>query len=127
MPGDATILDYARTCMVLFDTLLSSLNGTSRPDPDAELSAQADDQSGRFSIWAGNIGVFATANASLDYRVRGTPQIKDLIIQQLDGLAKFLQRSMCPIVSIEESLHSRLTDRTTRADFNQFSYRHCST
>jgi len=70
MPGDATILDYARTCMILFDTLLSSLNGTSRPDPDAELSAQADDQSGRFSIWAGNIGVFATANASLDYRVR---------------------------------------------------------
>lgn len=99
MARDATIVEYSQTCMVLFDKLLLSIDGISRPDPDTELSAQADDQLGRFSIWAGNIGVFATANASLDYRVRDTPQIKDLIIQQLNGLAKFLQRSMCPIVS----------------------------
>lgn len=118
MPGDATILDHAQTCMVLFDDLLSTINGKSRPDPDAELSAQADDQAGRFSIWAGNIGVFATVNASLDYRVRDTPQIKGLIIPQLGGLAKFLQRSMYPIAIslVKESFHSRLTDRMTRAE-----------
>ncbi len=94
MAGDSTILDRAQTRTALFDSLLTSIDGKDRSDRRAEFSAQVDDQSGRFSIWAGNIGVFATANASIDYRVRDTPQVKNLIIQQLDSLAVFLQRSM---------------------------------
>ena len=94
MAGSAEISDRAQMCAGLFHKILSAISGRERIDSDPELSAQIDDQLGRFSIWAGNIGVFAQATASLDYRVRDIPQIKDLIVQQLDGLVKYLTHGM---------------------------------
>ena len=91
MTGSTEILERAQTCIGLFHNVLSTISGRERLDPNAELAALIDDQLGRFNIWAGNIGVFANTYTSLDYRVRDIPQIKDLIVQQLDGLAKYLK------------------------------------
>ncbi|KAF4539972.1 Tetratricopeptide-like helical protein [Lasiodiplodia theobromae] len=55
-------------------------------------STDMDDQLARFNIWASNIGVFASGHASLDYRLRDSPEAKTLMIQLLEGLQWFLKR-----------------------------------
>ena len=95
MARSAAIFDRAQTCIDLFHNVLSATRGDEGIDSNAELAARLEDELGRFSIWAGNIGVFAVhENTTLDYRVRDAPQIKDLIVQQLDGLAKYLKHGM---------------------------------
>ena len=91
MKEHATILDRARKCMILFETLHAAIN---EKNVTADLASSVDDQIGRFNIWSGNIGLYASASASLDYRVQDIPQIKNLIIQQLDGLEKDISRGM---------------------------------
>lgn len=60
----------------------------------------AEDQQGRFQIWAANIGVFARGHASLDYRLRDTPDILELIMQQVSILKGHLSsRTSISLVS----------------------------
>ena len=92
MSGQTTILDRAWRCMVLFNQLLAAVDKNTTTELESGPSALINDQVGRFRIWAGNIGLYADASASLDYRVQDIPQIKNLIVQQLDGLGRYLQR-----------------------------------
>ncbi|KAK4220499.1 hypothetical protein QBC38DRAFT_195002 [Podospora fimiseda] len=45
-----------------------------------------EDQLARFSVWAANIGVFASSRASLDHRLREAPDIHNIIIDLLKSL-----------------------------------------
>ena len=52
----------------------------------------AEDQLGRFRIWAKNIGVFAKGHASLDYRLRDSAEVGLLMIEQLEALQDSVQK-----------------------------------
>lgn len=52
----------------------------------------AEDQLGRFRIWARNIGVFAEGHACLDYRLRDSAEVRLLMIDQLEMLQSSVQR-----------------------------------
>lgn len=45
-----------------------------------------DDQLARFSTWATSIGVFASGRASMDHRLRYTPDVSKVVTGLLDGL-----------------------------------------
>jgi len=50
-----------------------------------------DDQRSRFLVWAGNIGALSSTRASLDHRLRETPEVLDIILALLDSLEKRLR------------------------------------
>lgn len=50
------------------------------------------DLTGRFNIWASNIGAFAPLHASLDYRLRDLADVKDLILDHLENMVDGLNR-----------------------------------
>lgn len=54
--------------------------------------ARLRDVSGRFNLWASNMGVFAAVHASLDYRLRDLADAKELILEQLDYMMEGLAR-----------------------------------
>lgn len=75
----------------LFDTLLPVVPSSDRsPDPALHVSIGYEDQSGRFNIWVGNLGVFAKDHASLDYRLRDSPEQASLLKEVLDELQRLL-------------------------------------
>jgi hypothetical protein len=78
----ATIAGRAQACTIRFNEVVIQANQT---------TSEFEDQLARFNIWAANIGVFAEAHASLDYRVRNNPKVKDMMMQMLQGLQKKLQ------------------------------------
>lgn len=50
-----------------------------------------ENQHGRFRVWAENIGVYADGKASLDYRLRDSPNIAKLMLDQLSTLDTHLE------------------------------------
>jgi hypothetical protein len=78
----ATIAGRAWACAIRFNALVSQASRT---------TSAFEDQLARFNIWAANIGVFAEAHASLDYRVRNSPKVKAMVIQLLQALTRKLQ------------------------------------
>jgi hypothetical protein len=78
----ATITSHAWACAIRFNALVSQASQT---------TSAFEDQLARFNIWAANIGVFAEAHASLDYRVRNSPKVKAMIMQLLQALKRKLQ------------------------------------
>lgn len=86
---NATIADRAWACAIRFNALVSSANNKSSPE--------FEDQLARFNIWAANIGAFAEAHASLDYRLRSSPKVKTMMTQLLEALRRKLQRGKFPI------------------------------
>jgi len=50
-----------------------------------------EDQLGRFNIWASKLGVFADGTASLDHRLKKTPDVGDLVIRSLTTLLKHVE------------------------------------
>jgi hypothetical protein len=88
------IASIATSCMTLFEQDIAEAD---QPDDLFEEKAAfgvdefLDNQAGRFRIWAANIGVFAAGHASLDYRLRDSPSVKTLMLDQLNSLQKFLR------------------------------------
>jgi hypothetical protein len=80
-PSEITITTRALSCYESFDQCLAQA-ATLLPK---ELSA-LEDQVGRFSIWAANIGVFAPGRASMDYRLSEAPEIRQLVLGLLETL-----------------------------------------
>ena len=56
-------------------------------------SALVEDQYRSFNIWMSNIGVFAPAHASMDYRLREAADIKDLVVRLLETLLGHIEQS----------------------------------
>ena len=55
----------------------------------------------RFKIWAGNVGVFAPGNASIEYRLRDDKDIADLLSRLLGRLKKHLEQAVRPPLTEE--------------------------
>jgi hypothetical protein len=48
-----------------------------------ETANRLEEQLARFKLWASNIGVFAARRWSLDYRLRDSPDIIELVVELL--------------------------------------------
>lgn len=90
---DVLVSDLARTCIDQFRGFLAIVRETPKL-VDTDASMAIDEQVGRFNVWAGNLGVFARAHASLDYRLRDNPDAKGLALKQLEGLQDHIERGM---------------------------------
>ena len=73
-----SIAEHAKQCNEHFRKALIIPNIV--PDP-----TMIDDQVARFMLWISNMEVYGPANVSLDYRLRYSPTVVD-IIHQLLGL-----------------------------------------
>ena len=56
------------------------------PDPTL-----IDDQLARFTLWASNLDVFGPLSVSLEYRLRYSPTVVDIIHQLLDIICNSLE------------------------------------
>ena len=84
-----TIRERANAACKIFEVLVVIC-----PAPDESRKAKtisAEDQLARFKIWAGNIGVDAEGHASLDHRLRDSPQARGLMLDLLERLQSHLQ------------------------------------
>lgn len=92
---ERSIAAIAYSCADLFN---KSLADAHQPDEAMEkktapgLVEFLDTQSGRFRIWAASIGVFASEHASLDYRLRESATVKELLLGQILGLETYLKK-----------------------------------
>ncbi|KAL1638136.1 hypothetical protein SLS58_008973 [Diplodia intermedia] len=98
--------------------------GPAYGNPLKSESTDVDDQLARFNIWTCNIGVFASGHASLDYRLRDSPEAKTLMIQLLEGLHRFLKRGKLSEHDRRYSLESSVeeTPSDTYQSSSQSSY-----
>ena len=83
------IYEAAGECIELFDQCLSQ----SQLLRHGSASALVEDQYGRFNIWTSNIGVFARAHASMDYRLKEAADIRDLMVRLLETLLGHIEQS----------------------------------
>lgn len=84
-----TIFSVAESCEEAFTKLLDS-------DPllqaeNIELAEALEDDKAQFKLWATHIGAFAEYHASLDYRLRESENVRQLLLSQLDILARSLR------------------------------------
>ncbi|KAL7815134.1 ankyrin [Trichoderma gracile] len=84
-----TIAKHAAQCNSLFRKYMVLPDIV--PDPTI-----MDDQLARFTLWASNMDVFGPLNVSLDYRLRFSPTVVDIIHQLLDVICDTLA-SLKPI------------------------------
>ncbi|KAK2616462.1 hypothetical protein QQS21_000504 [Conoideocrella luteorostrata] len=75
---DSQITDTARNCWETFSQLLDSL-GAKTPLTKRLVT----DYQQRYDSWVGFLGVFAQGNLNLDHRLRNSPEVKSLVMQQL--------------------------------------------
>jgi hypothetical protein len=86
---DRALVTVARSCVELFEQSLGEAGQLAELAEEKvafDVEQFLDNQSGRFRIWANNIGVFAGGHASLDYRLRDSPFVKNLMMVQLGQL-----------------------------------------
>lgn len=69
-------------------------------DGSASLQSALADQTGRFKVWAGNIGAHQTGRSSLDYRLRDASHIKLRVIRFLNDLQEQLVEGTCPLLQL---------------------------
>jgi hypothetical protein len=80
----SSIAEHATTCYSLFHKYMILPNIV--PDPTI-----IDDQLARFTLWTSNMDVHGELNVSLDYRLRFSPTIVDIIHQLLDVICDVLE------------------------------------
>lgn len=78
-----TIAEHAVQCNSLFRKYMVLPEIV--PDPTI-----IDDQLARFTLWASNMDVYGPLNVSLDYRLRFSPTVVDIIHQLLDVICDTL-------------------------------------
>jgi hypothetical protein len=82
-PG-STVAEHATKCDLLFAEYMN------RPEI-AQDPTLLDDQLARFKLWASNMDVFGPSNVSLDYRLRYSPTVMQIIHQLLDVICSSLE------------------------------------
>ncbi len=78
-----TIAEHATQCNALFNKYIVLPEVV--PDPTV-----MDDQLARFTLWASNMDVYGPLNVSLDYRLRFSPTVVEIIHQLLDVICDTL-------------------------------------
>lgn len=97
MPPSVTIREHAATCLDLFsEAVLLVAQTESSNDQNGLL-----DEFGRFKLWMSNIGVFATLQSSLDYRLRDFGDIRDSFSRQLITIESRLRQRMFVLSPLE--------------------------
>lgn len=86
------VLDVTRQCIALFGRVRSDRT------LDAQTKADVENQVGRFKIWAGTIGVFASGRASTDARLRNDEDVKELMIDLLLRLRRAIDAFLKPVI-----------------------------
>lgn len=84
-----TICNAAMDCSDLFQQWLESLEPAS---PEHEF---AEELRGRFNLWAAYVGAFAAPKASLDARLVGHQDFKDMVIELLNMVKQNLKHGKC--------------------------------
>ncbi|KAL2816179.1 hypothetical protein BDW59DRAFT_166463 [Aspergillus cavernicola] len=95
---DTSLAERARQCLLSFNECQAHLACLL---PQAQ--AAIEDQVGRFSIWASNIGVFAATRASLDYRLREAEDVQRLILGLLKTLDESIQQYISRLAPLDVS------------------------
>ncbi|KAE8371606.1 hypothetical protein BDV26DRAFT_286644 [Aspergillus bertholletiae] len=96
-----TIAEHATQCNSLFHRYMVVPEIV--PDPTI-----MDDQLARFTLWASNMDVYGPLNVSLDYRLRFSPTVVEIIHQLLDVICDTLMS--CNNVDPAEDNISKITD-----------------
>jgi hypothetical protein len=97
MPDTETNMDpeilarSAGDCLGSFESCITKTTET-KEGKEIDIAEFLDTECGRFRIWADGIGAFAGGHASLDYRLRDSPPVKDLLLGQLNIVRKHLTR-----------------------------------
>ncbi|EJP65929.1 ankyrin repeat domain-containing protein 52 [Beauveria bassiana ARSEF 2860] len=78
-----TIAEHAAQCSSLFQRKMAMTDIV--PDPTI-----VDDQLARFTLWANNMDVYGPLNVSLDYRLRYSPTVVQILHQLLDVICETL-------------------------------------
>ncbi|KAF2805712.1 uncharacterized protein BDZ99DRAFT_396002, partial [Mytilinidion resinicola] len=81
----STIGECSERCFKLFSQGPNTVSLLPH-DNASRVKASFEDEFARFKLWASNIGVFAEVHASLDFRVRELPEVKELFLRQLDTI-----------------------------------------
>jgi hypothetical protein len=77
------ISDNHIACIQSFDDLFAALNRPSRNLAGPEFTAAAQNEFGRYKVWAGNVGAAHRGRAhrlSLDYRLKDASFYRDRVI-----------------------------------------------
>lgn len=75
----------------------------------------------RFKIWAGNVGVFAPGNASIDYRLRDDKDLADVLTRLLGRLKKHLEQAVRPPLREEPEDEQNQVESSTSSDLSDSS------
>ncbi|PNP55733.1 hypothetical protein THARTR1_03953 [Trichoderma harzianum] len=100
-----TIAEHAMQCNSLFRKYMVLPDIV--PDPTV-----MDDQLARFTLWTSNMDVYGPLNVSLDYRLRFSPTVVDIIHQLLDVICDTLA-SLKPINDPPPQTPSRKRQRVS--------------
>lgn len=83
-----TIAEHATQCNSLFHKYMVLPEIVSDP-------TIMDDQLARFTLWTSNMDVYGPLNVSLDYRLRFSPVVVEIIHQLLDVICDTLMSCKC--------------------------------
>jgi hypothetical protein len=95
----------AGDCLGSFESCITKTTETKEVE-EIDVAEFLDTECGRFRIWADGIGVFAGGHASLDYRLRDSPPVKDLLLGQLNIVRKHLTRGK--IITLHPNFHEEI-------------------
>lgn len=88
---DHRIADAVRRCCLLFDSVLLQAEAVAGTTETKFQPRQWGDESGRFRMWAANIGAHLKNVASLDFRLRDAPHISSQVLRLLESLFESLK------------------------------------
>lgn len=88
-----SIREHAANVRIQFEKLLQAARAD-HASASSQLSVLIEEHYGRFNIWAGSVGVFAGGHASLDHRLRASPDVSNLVIQLLRTTKFYIESSM---------------------------------
>ena len=122
MSFERSIAPFVATCLRAF-AKVTAANSTSNDESRDIISAQLEDQLGKFRVWAGNIGAHQRGNSSLDFRLRDDSEIKGQVVRILENLLTTLHdaRDLCASEDTNSSTDSSddSEQQVTFADDNE--------
>lgn len=109
-----SIAERATQCNSLFQRKMAITDIV--PDPTI-----MDDQLARFTLWANNMDVYGPPNVSLDYRLRYSPTVVQILHELLDVIWETLDSCKClPLHDFGMDCRSRMfTDGDSPRQCNQ--------
>ena len=115
-----SIADHVHAALECFQLLLSygaQLNEEDDIRDKKALFNALKESYGRFRIWCANIAAHRRDKTSLDYRLRGSPQIKLNIIKMVEDLRELLLEGKDHFLFLRYNLSGRTPSKPLLIDF----------